>query len=148
MKKIIFEDLPSTKTPLNAENLNQIQENVENAINEVNDKFNYSTEEKIIGIYENGKPIYEKIIEHTIPIGSSELDLSKLNIEDLIDYNSICKRISGSSNVDKEKPYYINENDYYRCFYRETTKTMQVRMQNTYEQNIERLTLKYTKTID
>lgn len=148
MEKIIFEDLPSTKTPLNAENLNKIQENVENAINEVNDKFNYSTEEKIIGIYENGKPIYEKIIEHTIPIGSSELDLSKLNIEDLIDYDSICKRMSESLNVDKEKPYYINENDYYRCFYRETTKTMQARVKNTYAQNIERLTLKYTKTTD
>ena len=148
MEKIIFEDLPSTKTPLNAENLNQIQENVENAINEVNDKFNYSTEEKIIGIYENGKPIYEKIIEHTIPIGSSELDLSQLNIENLIDYNSICKRISGTSNVDWENPYYISESDYYRCFYRETTKTMQVRMQNTYDQNIERLTLKYTKKVD
>ena len=148
MEKIIFEDLPSTKTPINANNLNKIQENVENAINEVNDKFNYSTEEKIIGIYENGKPIYEKIIEHAVPFGSSELDLSNLNIEYLIDYNSICKRISEGSNVDEEKPYYINENDHYRCFYRETTKTMQVRMQNTYTQNIEKLTLKYTKTID
>ena len=36
MEKIIFEDLPSTKTPLNAENLNKIQENVETAINETN----------------------------------------------------------------------------------------------------------------
>lgn len=34
MKKIVFEDLPSTKTPLNAENLNKFQENVETAINE------------------------------------------------------------------------------------------------------------------
>ena len=34
MEKIFFEDLPSTKTPLNAENLNKIQENVETAINE------------------------------------------------------------------------------------------------------------------
>ena len=32
MEKIIFEDLPSTKTPLNAENLNKIQSNAENAI--------------------------------------------------------------------------------------------------------------------
>ncbi len=59
MEKIIFEDLPSTKTPLNAENLNQIQTNVENSLNEVDDKFNYSTEEKIIGTWE-GKPLYRK----------------------------------------------------------------------------------------
>lgn len=37
MEKIIFEDLPSTNTPLNADNLNQIQENVENAIEEIRD---------------------------------------------------------------------------------------------------------------
>jgi hypothetical protein len=36
MEKIVFEDLPSTKTPLNANNLNTIQENVETAINETN----------------------------------------------------------------------------------------------------------------
>lgn len=37
MKKIFFEDLPSTNTPLNADNLNQIQKNVENAIEEIRD---------------------------------------------------------------------------------------------------------------
>lgn len=40
MEKIIFEDLPSTTTPLNAENLNQLQTNAENAINEVDEKIN------------------------------------------------------------------------------------------------------------
>lgn len=33
MEKIIFQDYPSTETPLNAENLNQVQTNIENAIN-------------------------------------------------------------------------------------------------------------------
>ena len=33
MNKINFENLPSTNTPLNAENLNQMQTNIENAIN-------------------------------------------------------------------------------------------------------------------
>lgn len=32
MQKITFEDLPSTDTPVNATNLNQLQTNVENAI--------------------------------------------------------------------------------------------------------------------
>lgn len=35
MEKIIFEDLPSTKTPLNAENLNKIQTNVEDEFNKI-----------------------------------------------------------------------------------------------------------------
>ena len=60
MEKIIFEDLPSTNTPLNASNLNKIQENVENNINEINNKFNYSTEEKVIGTWIDGKKLYRK----------------------------------------------------------------------------------------
>ena len=38
MTKINFENLPSTNTPLSAENLNQMQTNIENAINEVLNK--------------------------------------------------------------------------------------------------------------
>ncbi len=34
MDKINFENLPSTNTPINADNLNQLQTNIENAINE------------------------------------------------------------------------------------------------------------------
>lgn len=51
MEKIVFEDLPSTKTPLNANNLNTIQENVETAINETNT--NLKT--LINGIVESGE---------------------------------------------------------------------------------------------
>lgn len=35
MQKITFEDLPSTNTPLNANNLNTLQDNVEDAINNI-----------------------------------------------------------------------------------------------------------------
>ena len=46
-----------------------------NAINEINDKFNYSTEEQIIGTWINGKPIYRKtfvvsITGHFIIVGN------------------------------------------------------------------------------
>lgn len=36
MQKIPFEDLPSTNTPVNASNLNTLQDNTENVINAVN----------------------------------------------------------------------------------------------------------------
>lgn len=39
MNKINFENLPSTNTPINATNLNQLQTNIENAITEVVDTF-------------------------------------------------------------------------------------------------------------
>lgn len=35
MNKINFENLPSTNTPINAENLNAMQNNIENAINNI-----------------------------------------------------------------------------------------------------------------
>ena len=38
MTKITFEDLPSTNTPLSASNLNTLQDNVETAINTVDNK--------------------------------------------------------------------------------------------------------------
>lgn len=71
MEKIIFEDLPSTKTPLNAEILNQIQINMENAINELNknldNKFNYSTEEQIIGKWTDNSTLYQQTISGNTP---------------------------------------------------------------------------------
>lgn len=36
-----------------------------NAINEVNNKFNYSTEEQVIGKWIDGKPLYRKTITFT-----------------------------------------------------------------------------------
>ena len=38
MNKVIFEDLPSTNTPINASNLNLVQNNIENEINGITDK--------------------------------------------------------------------------------------------------------------
>lgn len=57
MKKIFFEDLPSTKTPLNADNLNQIQENVENAIEEISDSIEKNVKENLVKIlWSNSNP--------------------------------------------------------------------------------------------
>lgn len=91
MQKINFKNLPSTDTPINATNLNLMQDNIESAIEDVedtiptiensldsdsatngasvhavNEKFsainNYSTSERIVGIYKDGKPIYKKTV--------------------------------------------------------------------------------------
>lgn len=51
MEKIIFKDYPDTTTPLNADNLNQIQTNVENAISE--NKTRIENIESNIGNIEN-----------------------------------------------------------------------------------------------
>ena len=61
MEKINFNDLPSTDTPINSSNLNQLQTNVENEINVVNKKFNYSTSEQRIGTWIDGKDLFRRV---------------------------------------------------------------------------------------
>lgn len=85
-------------TPLNAENLNQIQTNAENAINTVQSNLNttdqnienlttYSTTEKIVGTWIDGKPIYECVLNvGSISAGSvGHVPFSRTNIDEILD---------------------------------------------------------------
>lgn len=63
MEKINFNDLPSTDTPINSSNLNQLQTNVENEINFIDNKFNYSTTEHAIGTWIDGKTLYRRVYD-------------------------------------------------------------------------------------
>lgn len=58
MEKINFKNLPDTSTPLNAENLNQLQANVENAINEV-EGIDYTSQCEFTGCTLNAGKIYK-----------------------------------------------------------------------------------------
>lgn len=62
MQKISFEDYPSTNTPIDADNLNDLQDNVEDAINLTN---TYSTNEKRIGKWVDNKPLYRRVYNTT-----------------------------------------------------------------------------------
>ena len=75
MKKIEFKDYPSTETPLNAEILNRLQDNIENAIN------NYSQEEQVIGTWIDGTPVYRRIVEYRF--GEANTDNVITNIPNL-----------------------------------------------------------------
>ena len=61
MNKINWINGQAGGTPLSAENLNQMQDNIEEAINDVDKKLNYSTEEKVVGTWIDGEPIYRKV---------------------------------------------------------------------------------------
>lgn len=87
MQKINFQDLPSTSTPLNASTLNQMQDNIESAIEDVESVIptiensldsdsttngasvhatkllnTYSTNELKIGKWIDSRPIYRKVV--------------------------------------------------------------------------------------
>lgn len=87
--RVNWENLPSKNTPVNADNLNKMDEgiaNIDTKINSKQDKLiagtgieitgkniinniqgNYSTEEVKIGTWTNGKPVYRKLIYATCP---------------------------------------------------------------------------------
>ena len=51
MNKIPFKDLPDTTTPVDADNLNLLQDNVSNDINDINSRVNKKIEVTILKIY-------------------------------------------------------------------------------------------------
>lgn len=80
MNKIDFKNLPDTTTPLSAENLNLLQDNVEDGISDgVSEAKSYtdtkvletySTTEQVIGTW-LGKPLYRQVISTTTPSSTS-----------------------------------------------------------------------------
>lgn len=110
MTRIRFEDLPSTNTPRNAENLNKLNnviisstepttgeevwiDNVNKKIHTKNDNgyeefYNeenrevYSTSEQRIGTWIDGKPLYRKTIHSTSTTGSLGVDSDFIRFKD------------------------------------------------------------------
>lgn len=77
--KTVWKDLPDTTTPLNASNLNHI----EDGIKALYEKTLYSTTEQVVGTWIDGKPIYRKVIEYTGEIEAStwtSISISSLGI--------------------------------------------------------------------
>jgi len=87
MDKITFEDLPSENSPINAENMNKLQDNVENAINTC------STSETIIGRWIDGKPIYRKVINvESFPNATTDyITVNITNIKSIIDIRAMAQ---------------------------------------------------------
>lgn len=88
----------TSTTPINTTNLNKIENGIEQNSNEIvntNNKFNYSTEEQVIGTWIDGKPLYRKtfVWEKTGCTGDTlvtdSIDISSLGVDTVfIDYSS------------------------------------------------------------
>lgn len=95
MEKINFKNLPDKSTPINSANLNLLQDNVEASIEELSNKNNYSTEERVIGEWIDGKPIYRKVIEGiTDESGGMQLGIIT-NIDNLINIYGYIQSATG-----------------------------------------------------
>ena len=90
MEKINFTN--GQAPAINDMNLNQMQKNIEKAIEEVEDKLNYSTEEKVVGTWKDGRPIYRKVIDFGVlnnAQGSKNIAHEINDIDTIIDIRAI-----------------------------------------------------------
>lgn len=127
-----------------------------NAINEVNNKFNYSTEEQVIGKWIDGKPLYRKTITFTTIIKKNEATSIAHNITNVknifIDYGaSFMEANIGTTNyLSYGFPligYDNSINDKVFCYANITN--IEFYANGNWAGNwIKHITLKYTKTTD
>ncbi len=109
MEKLNFKN---NETKLNKTTMDTFQDNIENAITEVNNKFNYSTEEQIIGKWLDGKTLYRKCLQLTSPNTvdtNTNIYTITENIDTLVDIRGIIYN-QGSSHKGSINSY-ITSND-------------------------------------
>ena len=123
MKKIPFKDLPSTDTPIDSANLNLLQNNIENAINEVNYKggeliaygiitstesTNLTKDEpKAFSDISSGSEIYN-MNEEVLQYSSGAFSIVKPSIVSLIEITTV---ISGSTSTATGVAFSGNSNE-------------------------------------
>ena len=117
---------------------------VTNSIETINTKLtnlgNYSTEEKVIGIWIDGKPVYRKVY--------SQSNIANINLTDLnYDYIHIVNSTLTVSDY-RRNPYYTSSTDYFRVLINNGKKL--IAESSAVSSSISNWTtiLEYTKTTD
>ena len=165
MNKIDFKNLPDTSTPLSAENLNQLQTNVETAIDGkisntsgtsqtigysqeyVNNALLdvYSTTETRIGTWIDGKPLYRKVFTISSPQSSNTNyeDLSSLNTNKIIRLYGYYETPNGKFDI----PFYDSDSNYSVMFV-SSGRLLRGRFGSASSITEAKVVLEYTKTTD
>ena len=114
----------------------------------------YSLEEKIIGSWINGKPLYQKTIKSITPEVTTEgtyantiVDIKNLNIDDGFIQCSYLKTISSNNSQHYCLPYITNNGGICKCFITKESISINTNVKS-FSQAMVYITLQYTKTID
>ena len=161
--KTEWENEPSESTPINASNLNKIEQgiydnsqnigdinnlktdnksSVVNAINELKDGEIYSTTEINTGkIWTDNKPIYRTIIVVNPYTSGGNVSINELNIENITNLQAL-RKYNNQTDIN----YYNNNNDYFRVLVRKYNNQFVITMQgsNSGQAKVE-IILEYTK---
>lgn len=103
----------------------------------------YSEIEREIGVFVDGKPLYEKSLSPNVTSTSFTVDVSALNIENMI---SIEGSIFQTSNNTVVIPYSTSDNDYALCYY--YNNYLKFAYAGAYNTTTWKLKIRYTKTTD
>ena len=104
MEKITF--VNNSEPYLSSETLNQLQDNIENAINET-----YSTTETKIGKWHDGKDLYRKVVVYTNPLagGENTIPHNISNVSEIVKVEGKIPFSGNSYNIGA----YINNNEFH-----------------------------------
>ena len=110
----------------------------------------YSEDEKIVGVWTDGKPIYQKtIVTNTGSSGNATYSIASWNIDKIINYNGVIEQIVN------EKYYYpnifYNADSTYHCniyLDRDNNKVLNIGVGSGYYNYDVYITIQYTKTTD
>lgn len=129
MALVEFKDLPNTTTPLNAENLNKIQE-----------ANKYSTDEIEIGQWVDGKPIYRKVIRITLTTTQQSTSINVNNVSKIISFG-------GVTNTGLPINFYFQPANTFISTFVDTNNIYNI-CSSGYSGNTADVILEYTKTTD
>ena len=139
------------KTPINATNLNKIEQGIANALEEaMKENVVYSTEEKRIGTWINGKPIYRKTYVETL---SSRIEDNGSNTQHFIHpgITNVDDVVSMTGTIDNyQLPYIFKDANTSINYYNKNNNVIVLNIYKTYwtEGTKIKLTIEYTKTTD
>lgn len=112
----------------------------------------YSTDEREVGVWIDGKPLYQKTIELTNTTINTlvNIDLSSYDIDTLVSSVGRFNRITGSLELWYSFDYYYTNNWWSMLQYNSTNDRieMMIYMDSSESTNHQYITLQYTKTTD
>jgi len=110
----------------------------------------YSTTEKIVGKWIDGKPIYQKTATGTLDSTGFDNSIIITNVDEVIDIKGIVNQLSGMGGINKIPLNFINLTGEYHtgAFFRKRTNSIDIECTSQYAGLDYVVTIQYTKTTD
>lgn len=103
----------------------------------------YSTEEREVGVWKDGKPLYKKTLLPSVTSTSFTVNISALSVDTMVDIDAFIPQTSGNVVY---IPYCTSTADYALCYY--NNNYLKFAYAGSYNSTTWNITIYYTKTTD